>query len=99
MKTTIIIIFLLLYSEIYGCENQLQYTCEVTASINKISETQHSEYDCCNEFCICNCCNHISFFTQIRNQALFRNSSTFIKLNCFQIPDDFSPSLWQPPNL
>lgn len=98
MKLVIFIYIILTSNLIYACDNSL-----TTASSSVQFETQESsqneENECCNELCLCNCCNQLSVISLIAIQNICENYSTPIFYSSVQILSDYSSYHWQPPKV
>jgi len=98
MKAAIFIFILLVGNSIYACDDSRsdEYN-TVQLETNELSQTQTD--DCCDELCVCNCCNQVSVLSLIMVHNICENYSTPIIYHSIQNLSEYSSYHWQPPKV
>jgi len=98
MKKAIFIFIILASNFIYACDNSPSADCDtIQFEFNELSQSNTD--DCCEELCLCNCCNQVSILSLIIVQNICENYSTPIIYSSIHNLSDYSSYHWQPPKV
>ena len=98
MKLVIFIFIILANNFTYACINSPSADCN-NVQIEGKESSQNEENECCDELCLCNCCNKLSLGGLIFVQNICGDYSTLVFNSSFQNISDYSSFHWQPPKV
>ena len=98
MKLVIFIFIILVSNFTYACINSPSADCN-NVQIESKDSSQNEENECCDELCLCNCCNKLSLIRLIFFQNIFGDYSTPLFNPSIQNISGYSSFHWQPPKV
>ena len=98
MKLVIFIFLILTSNFTYACIKSPSADCN-DVQIESKESSQNEENECCDELCLCNCCNKLSLIGLIFVQNIYGNYSTPRFNPSIQNISDYSSFHWQPPKV